>query len=85
MTTYNIREFKAGLSEILRDVEAGAEVIIARRGRPFAKLTALGTPNTTKAPLSTLRGALRHRLPDATYQDFLDAKAVWEPKPLPRD
>ena len=80
MTTYSIREFKARLSEILRDMEEGAEVIITRRGKPCGKLTGLGAPESKKASLSTLRGALRHVLPDATYQDFLDVKAIWEPR-----
>ena len=79
VTTYSIREFKARLSEILRDMEEGAEVIITRRGKPCGKLTGLGAPQSTKASLRTLRGALSD-LPDATYQDFLDLKAVWEPR-----
>ena len=79
MTTYNIREFKARLSEILRDMDEDAEVIITRRGKPCGRLTALGAPELAKAPLSTLRDALP-RLPDATYQDFLDVKALWEPR-----
>ena len=79
MTTYSIREFKARLNEILRHMDEGAEVIITRRGKPCGRLTALGAPSKPKAPLSTLRGALSH-LPDATYQDFLDLKALWEPR-----
>ena len=35
-----------------------------------------------KPSLRTLRGAFADVLPDATYQDFLDIKAVWGPKPL---
>ena len=34
MTTYSIREFKARVSEILRDLDSGDEVIITRRGKP---------------------------------------------------
>ena len=82
MATYSIREFKARLSEILRDVEAGAEVIITRRGKPCGRLTAPGAPRKPKASLSTLRGSLSY-LPDATYQDFLDVKAIWEPRSFP--
>ena len=39
-TTYSIREVKARLSEILRDLDYGEEVIITRRGRPCGRLTA---------------------------------------------
>ena len=53
--------------------------------KPCDEPTAQDASSEPKASLSTLRGALRHVLPDATYQDFLDVKAVWEPRPLPRD
>ena len=33
-----------------------------------------------KLPLSTLRGSLSHLLPDATYEDFLALKTIWEPR-----
>ena len=39
-TTYSIREVKARLSEILRHLDYGEEVIITRRGRPCGRLTA---------------------------------------------
>ena len=42
MPTYSITEFKARLSQILRDLgENGGEVIITRRGKPCAKLVAI--------------------------------------------
>ena len=37
MTTYSIREAKARLSEILRDLDHGDEVIITRRARPCGR------------------------------------------------
>ncbi len=76
MTTYSIREAKAHLSEILRDLGQGDEVIITRRGRPCGRLTAV-EPVAGEPSLSTLRGALS-QLPDAQYQDFLDIKGIWE-------
>ena len=76
MTTYSIREAKAHLSEILRDLGRGDEVIITRRGRPCGRLTAV-EPAADKPSLATLRGALS-QLPDAQYQDFLDIKGIWE-------
>lgn len=78
MTTYSIREFKARLSEILRSVEEGEEVIITRRGKPCGKLTA-APPSEQKPSLRTLRGAYAGVLPDATFQDFMDIKKIWEP------
>ena len=77
MTTYSIREAKAHLSEILRDLGQGDEVIITRRGRPRGRLTAVEPVAADKPSLATLRGALS-QLPDAQYQDFLDIKGIWE-------
>lgn len=73
VATYNIREFKARVSEILRDLDEGAEVIITRRGKPCGRLTALRTPKDGRPSLRSLRGSLSH-LPDATYEDFLNVK-----------
>jgi len=76
-TTYSIREVKARLSAILRDLDHGEEVIITRRGRPCGRLTAVSTAADDRPSLATLRGALPH-LPDAEYRDFQDVKGIWE-------
>ena len=83
MATYGIREFKARASEILRNLEAGEEVAITRRGKPCGKLT--GVPPVDAVPqlsLATLRGAFRDILPEATWEDFQEVKKIWEPRPL---
>lgn len=77
MATYSIREAKARLSEILRDLDRGEEVIITRRGRPCGRLTAVDAVADDKPSLATLKGALS-QLPDASYQDFQDIKGIWE-------
>ena len=77
MTAYSIRETKAHLSEILRDLDHGDEVIITRRGRPCGRLTAVDAGAADRPSLATLRGALSH-LPDADYRDFQDIKGIWE-------
>lgn len=84
MTTYSIREFKANASAILRELEDGEEVVITRRGRPCGKLTAVSDPEVGKPSLETLRGSLTY-LPDATYEDFMDIKSIWEPRVPPAD
>ena len=38
MVTVNVHEAKSNLSRLLRQVEAGEEVVIARNGRPVARL-----------------------------------------------
>ncbi len=81
MTTYGIREFKAKVSEILHDLEDGEEVVITRRGKPCGKLTPMPSSDK-KLPLSALRDMLD--LPDATWEDFMEAKKIWEPR-IPDD
>lgn len=38
MTVVNVHQAKTGLSRLLARVEAGEEVVIARRGEPVARL-----------------------------------------------
>ena len=82
MTTYSVREFKAKVSEILRSLENGEEVIITRRGKACAKLTPI-EPGV-EGSLRSLRGIFRERLPDLTWEDFVEAKKIWEPR-IPDD
>ncbi len=83
MTTYSVREFKAKVSEILHGLEDGEEVIITRRGKPCAKLMPVDAEaEAKKLPLSALRDMLD--LPDATWEDFMEAKKIWEPR-IPDD
>ena len=59
MATYGVTEFKARLSEILRNLDDGEEVIITRRGKPRARFTPIRLSPEDKLPLSALRGLLR--------------------------
>jgi prevent-host-death family protein len=82
-TTVSVRELKARASEILRQIEAtGEEVTITRHGKPWAKLVPLKESPRKKRSLRELRGALTF-LPDLEYEDFLEVKKIWEPRPLP--
>ena len=78
MTTYGVREFKAKVSEILRDLDNGEEVLITRHGKPCARLAPVNAD--AKRPPISLRGVFRDRLPDATWEDFMEAKKIWEPR-----
>lgn len=54
----NIHEAKTHLSRIVDEVAAGREVVIAKAGKPMARLTPLSeTPRPKK--LGQLRGKLR--------------------------
>lgn len=79
MTTYNVREFKAGVSRILRDLDEGEEVIITRRGKPCGRLALISDADEGKPSLEALRGSLTW-LPDTVYEDFMDIKTVWDPR-----
>lgn len=70
MTTVNVHEAKTRLSQLLREVEAGGEVIIARDGKPVARLA----PVTQDAPARRF-GAMKGRI--AVGDAFLE--------PLPED
>ena len=58
--TVNIYEAKTRLSELVQEAEAGRDVIIARAGRPVARLTHL--EKQSKRRLGVLDG--RFRVPD---------------------
>jgi prevent-host-death family protein len=82
--TIGIRELKARTSEIFREMQAtGAEFIITNRGRPVARIEPLAladAPEVTDG-MGGLRGALTD-WPDLTWEDFVEAKRLWDPKPL---
>lgn len=44
MQTINIHEAKTHLSRLVEDVAAGEEVVIAKAGKPMARLVALAKP-----------------------------------------
>lgn len=73
MTTVNIHEAKTQLSRLLESVEAGEEVIIARAGKPIAKLVPL--KSRPRRP-GGLKGKIRVRddfdapLPEAIATKF---------------
>lgn len=54
----NIHEAKTNLSRIVDEVAAGAEVIIAKAGKPMALLSPIKTPVKTKR-LGQLKGKIR--------------------------
>ena len=58
MTTYNIREFKSKISEIINTLEYDQEVIITRRGKPCGRLTSVELPAEEKAVASDLERGL---------------------------
>ncbi|WEG09936.1 type II toxin-antitoxin system prevent-host-death family antitoxin [Microbacterium horticulturae] len=75
--TVNVQEAKTRLSELLRRVESGDEVVIARAGRPIARIQA------TTPPRRVLDGPLLPEIPAIVADDLLtpmpeDDLAAWE-------
>ncbi|MCG5501903.1 MULTISPECIES: type II toxin-antitoxin system Phd/YefM family antitoxin [Ectothiorhodospira] len=63
MDTVNIHEAKTQLSRLLARASQGETVIIAKAGRPIAKLTPIDTPSASKVRrLGFLKGAFQ--IPD---------------------
>lgn len=75
MQTINIHEAKTHLSRLVEDVAAGEEVIIAKAGRPVARLVALEKP-AERRKLGILAGEMvipddfDAPLPDDVLADF---------------
>ena len=61
MKAVNIHQAKTGLSKLVRRVEAGEEIVIARGGTPVAKLVAL-TKARPRRRLGLLDG--KFKIPD---------------------
>jgi prevent-host-death family protein len=58
MVTINIHEAKTHLSRLVDEVAAGAEVIIAKAGKPMARLSPLSAP-IRKKQLGLLKGKIK--------------------------
>jgi prevent-host-death family protein len=74
MAQVGMHEAKTKLSQLVERAEAGEEIVIARNGRPVARLTAIGPPPS----LTSVRGAWRGRVHlsedfDALPDDMADA------------
>ena len=73
MKTVNVHEAKTHLSRLLTRVKAGEEIIIAKAGRPYAKLVPI--PQTEKRRPGIARGAVT----DAFFEPLPEEELlVWE-------
>ncbi len=82
MTVVNTQEAKANLSKLLAQVEAGEEVVIARAGKPVARLVAVEqAPPRREIRLGTERG-LVHFLPGWDDPMSEEDLALWYDAPL---
>ena len=58
MQTINIHAAKTQLSRLVDEVASGKEIIIARAGKPVAKLVPLASPSKQRRVLGRLAGQL---------------------------
>jgi prevent-host-death family protein len=56
MQSVNIHEAKTRFSKLLEEVQKGEEIIIAKAGRPIAKLTSYTPARPKVAPLGSMEG-----------------------------
>ena len=75
MVTVNVHEAKTNLSRLLKQAETGEEVVIARNGKPVARL--VGYSRRGKRQPDTLRGRI---VIDDSFFDPLPEEelAAWE-------
>ena len=75
MATVNIHEAKTHFSKILTRVESGEEIVIAKAGKPVARLLPLvstvqkRTPGTAKGKIVLKKGFMEP-LPASVLDDF---------------
>ena len=76
MTTVNVHEAKTQLSRLLARVAGGEEIVIARAGKPVARLLPVQEKGTRRTP-GLLRG--RVKLSDAFDEPLpADELSAWE-------
>ncbi len=75
MHVVNVNQAKTELSRLLARVEAGEEVVIARRGQPVARLVACKAP--VKRQPDVLKGKIV--VPDTFFDPLPEEElAAWE-------
>ena len=73
MSSVNVHEAKTHLSRLLERAHAGEEIIIAKNGKPYARLTALAAPQARKP------GLLSGDVEDAFFEPLPDEELrAWE-------
>jgi prevent-host-death family protein len=73
MTTVNVHDAKTHLSRLLERAHAGEEIILAKSGKPYARLVPLA-PSSSRRP-----GGLEGTVDDSFFDPLPDAELdAWE-------
>lgn len=76
MKTVNIHEAKTQLSRLIAEVEAGEDIVLARSGRPVARLTRIA-PALPERRFGAMRGLARTE--DAFFEPLPECEiSAWE-------
>jgi prevent-host-death family protein len=76
MKTVNVDEAKSQLSRLIAEVEAGEDIVLARGGKPVARLVRIGAGPALRR-FGAMRG--RARVDDAFFEHLPDSElAAWE-------
>lgn len=70
--TFNVRDAKAKFSRLIERVQAGEEIVLAKAGRPYARLMPLEQPAPRRQP-GRLSGRLASSFFDPLPNEELDA------------
>lgn len=74
--TVNVHDAKTHLSRLLDQAHAGEEIILAKAGKPYARLVPLAEPAIERRP-GRLKGRISEAFDDPLPDDELDA---WSPR-----
>lgn len=75
MKIVNIHEAKTHLSRLIAEAEAGEEIVLARGGKPVARLLRIAVPAQRR--FGAMRG--RARVGDAFFEPLPESElAAWE-------
>ncbi|AYH45471.1 type II toxin-antitoxin system prevent-host-death family antitoxin [Azoarcus sp. DN11] len=70
----NVHEAKTHFSRLLEQAHAGQEIILAKAGKPYARLMPLAPATTVRRP-----GRLAGRIGDAFFEPLPDAELdAWD-------
>lgn len=73
MTQVNVQQAKTHLSRLLARVEQGEEIVIARDGRPIARIEPIETPSERQL------GFTPFELPETFFEPLPESElAAWE-------
>ena len=79
--TYNVQEVKAQLSKLLQEVDSGKEIIIAKSGKPMARISRI-EEGSSKICFGVLKGKVKVSedfdapLPDDLLSEFEGNRCV---------